>query len=123
MTATYVAGLGIAIAPVLRMASAVLPDVARAHARELIVSAATTGARVAIVYHADADGISAAVLACDTVERLGGAPVALSPAKGKNVYDPTFREALEREHARLALLLDTGSRAGASWSPTPTIVV
>ena len=98
-------------------------DDARARARAILGEAAHDGGRVGVVYHADADGISAAALACATVERRGGAVIALTPPKGKNVYDDAFRAELERVEARAVLVLDTGSRAGARYGPLPTIVV
>jgi single-stranded-DNA-specific exonuclease len=76
-----------------------------------------------VVYHADADGISAAALSSAAIEQLGGTVVALTPPKGKNVYDEAFRTRLVHERARLVLVLDTGSRAGTSWRETPTVIV
>jgi single-stranded-DNA-specific exonuclease len=98
-------------------------DDVRTRARKLIADTSRRGGLVAIVYHADADGISAAALAASAVERLGGGVVALTPPKGKNVYDEAFRAAIEREKARLLLILDTGSRENTRWRDTPTIIV
>ncbi|HVJ94489.1 MAG TPA: DHH family phosphoesterase [Labilithrix sp.] len=95
----------------------------QSRARELIVEASTAGGPVALAYHADADGISSAALVWAAVEHLGGEAVALTPPKGKNVYDRAFRALLERASSRLLTLLDTGSRAGVSWRQQPTIIV
>lgn len=89
----------------------------------MIARVCAAGERVAVVYHADADGISAAALACAAVERLGGSVVTLTPPKGKNVYDEGFRSELARCTARLVLVLDTGSRASVRWRDAPTIIV
>jgi len=89
----------------------------------LLAGAARRGGPVAVVYHADADGISAAALACTAIERLGGTVVTLTPPKGKNVYDETFRARLESSGAKAALVLDTGGRGGSSWRRLPTVIV
>ncbi len=89
----------------------------------MISTAPAAGGPVAVVYHADADGISAAALACAAVERLGGAVLPLTPAKGKNVYDEDFRRELDRCSPQLVLVLDTGSRPGTRWRSAPTIIV
>ena len=96
---------------------------ARARARDLITKVCIDGGPVAVVYHADADGISAAALACTAVERLGATVVAHTPPKGKNVYDEQFRRAIDRSDARLLMELDTGSRPGTRWRSAPTIIV
>ena len=96
---------------------------AQSRARNLITKGSASGGRVAIVYHADADGISAAALACAAVEQLGGAVVPLTPPKGKNVYDEDFRHEIDGCSPELVIVLDTGSRAGLRWRSAPTIIV
>lgn len=89
----------------------------------MLATASKAGGTVAVVYHADADGISAAALACAAIERLGGAVRPLTPPKGKNVYDDDFRRELDRAAPALVIVLDTGSRPGTRWRSAPTIIV
>ena len=89
----------------------------------MLAAIAATPAPVAVVYHADADGISAAALASAAVDRLGAVVLALTPPKGKNVYDEDFRRELDRCAPALVLVLDTGSRPGTRWRSAPTIIV
>ena len=89
----------------------------------MITTASAAGESVAVVYHADADGISAAALTCAAIERLGGSVCPLTPPKGRNVYDDAFRKELDRSAPALVIILDTGSRAGIRWRSAPTIIV
>lgn len=95
----------------------------RARAREVLERTARAGGRIAVVYHADADGISAAALACAAIEELGGVAVPMTPSKGKNVYDPSFRAELDSLRVAAALIVDTGARAGEVWRNVPTVIV
>jgi single-stranded-DNA-specific exonuclease len=94
-------------------------DQARALLREVVVDDRS----LALVYHADADGIASAALAAAAVERLGGRVLPLTPAKGKNVYDEAFCDEIAAAEPSAVLVLDTGSRAGAAWPGGRTVVV
>lgn len=77
---------------------------------------------MAVLYHGDADGIASAALARHATERLGAGVVGLTPARGESVYDAPLARALVAASPRLAVILDTGARPGATW-PVPTVVV
>lgn len=98
-------------------------DVSKKQARELLVRAAQGGGKVVIVYHGDADGTSSAALAAAAVERLGGAPVCRTPAKGENIHAPAFARLVEADRPELVSVFDTGSRPERPFGDLPTIIV
>jgi len=79
--------------------------------------------RVTIVPDGDADGLSAGALAFRTIERLGGAPEVLHPARGEHVHHPGFRERLAGTNPAALLVLDMGSRPGPILPGVPTLLV
>ncbi|MGK4007878.1 DHH family phosphoesterase [Sorangium sp. So ce1036] len=97
-------------------------DQARSTARDLLCRAGARGARVAVVYHADADGTSAAALACFAARALGAEVATATPDKGENVHSPAFGARVQATGAALAVVLDTGSRPGRPFA-MPTLIV
>ncbi|WP_438026721.1 DHH family phosphoesterase [Sorangium sp. So ce233] len=97
-------------------------DEAREAARDLLCRAGAQGARVAVVYHADADGTSSAALVCFAVRALGGEAVPETPGKGDNVHGEAFGARVRATGAALAVVLDTGSRPGRPFA-IPTLIV
>ncbi|WP_437734568.1 DHH family phosphoesterase [Sorangium sp. So ce1335] len=97
-------------------------DKAREAARDLLCRAGAQGARVAVVYHADADGTSSAALVCFAVRALGGEVAPETPGKGDNVHGAAFGARVLATGAALAVVLDTGSRPGRLFT-IPTLIV
>lgn len=77
---------------------------------------------MAVVYHADADGTSAAALVCHAARALGAEPLALTPDKGENVHHPAFGRRVRAAGAQLAVVLDTGSRPGRLFGIATVII-
>ena len=78
---------------------------------------------VAVVYHADADGIASAAIVCTALERRGTQVTPLTPVKGQNVYDSAFRDEVAGRKPGATVVVDTGSRARADIAPRPCIVI
>lgn len=67
--------------------------------------------KLALVFHGDTDGCTAAVILVETLA-AGGAPepLLLPPGKGENCFTPGFRERLEARQPASLVVLDMGSR-------------
>ena len=100
-----------------------IPEIPSKRARELFERAARGSGKVAIVYHGDADGTSSAALAAAAVERLGGASICRTPAKGENIYTPAFARLVEGDRPELVSVFDTGSRPERPFGDLPTIII
>lgn len=72
---------------------------------------------------ADADGLSSGAIAWKTVERLGGTPSVLHPARGEHVHTSQLQSLIRARAPDLLVVLDMGSREGAIAPQVPTIVI
>jgi len=95
----------------------------RYHAARAFLAAVAAGARLAVAYHGDADGTSAAALAVRWAEQSGRTAVPLPPAKGEDLYGAPFRTRIEEIQPDALLVLDQGSRARPVAPGLPTLVV
>jgi single-stranded-DNA-specific exonuclease len=93
------------------------------HAGQILLQASRDQGRVALVYHADADGISSAALLANALEKAGASIAPCTPEKGQNVYDGAFQQGLHGLAPQATVLLDTGARAHAELGPKPAIVI
>lgn len=91
-------------------------------AREFLV-AIEAGERVAVSYHGDADGSSAAALAVRYLERTGRAATAIAPGKGEDVHAAAHVARLLEVQPAALIVLDQGSRPRAPLPGVPTLVV
>lgn len=98
-------------------------DPAIDHGAHILLQASRKRGRVALVYHADADGICSAALLARALEAAGAAVAPHTPGRGQNVYDRAFQESLVALAPSATVLLDTGARAHAVLGPSPTIVI
>lgn len=92
-------------------------------ARALIAELCARGAKIAVAPHTDVDGLAAAVLAIETIERLGGEPLVVLPGKGEHVHSTSMRARLHGLRADGLIVLDMGSRRGPIVEGLPTIVI
>jgi single-stranded-DNA-specific exonuclease len=86
-----------------------------ARAEHLLRASLRDNGKVALVYHADADGIASAALLARVLEEAGTPVATLTPEKAQSVYDPVFEARMRELAATLSVVLDTGARAG--WGP------
>ncbi|HEY3373681.1 MAG TPA: hypothetical protein VGK02_01270 [Candidatus Aquicultor sp.] len=93
------------------------------NATKFIVDAAQTE-RAGILYHGDADGITACAIIFEALERLGaGSIVAIPLGRGLNPFSPQTRTDLEDAKLSSLIVVDSGSRAGEIPAGAPTLVI
>lgn len=80
--------------------------------------------RAGILYHADADGMSGAVICYKTLDRLGSKDITAIPlGRGLNPHSPETKKQLANAGLSRLVVIDSGSRAGEILPGVPTLVI
>jgi single-stranded-DNA-specific exonuclease len=95
-------------------------DAALEAARALIRS---TSGPIAVACHNDVDGITAAVLCADAIERLGKVAITLVAARGEHVHTDAMRARIRAAAPAALIVCDMGSRGAPIVPEIPTVLI